>query len=88
VANRVAEYFQPIPAAPLLVADTADLPAIAGAILYWESIRDRSFKMGHYSLGRMAAGLADRHREAWARLEAEADWSCTNCGGPVAPAGN
>jgi hypothetical protein len=86
VANRVIEYFRLIPPAPELVADPGDLPAIAGAILYWESIRDRAFKMGHYSLGRMASGVADRHRGAWARLQATADWSCSNCGAPIAPA--
>jgi hypothetical protein len=85
VVNRVLEYFRPIAPAPVLVANPADLPAIAGAILYWESIRDRAYTMGHYSLGRMADGLAVGHRGAWARLRAEADWFCSNCGGPIAP---
>jgi hypothetical protein len=85
VFNRVTEYFRPIPPAPELVADPGDLPAIAGAILYWDSIRDRAFTTGHQALGRLAAGLADGHREAWARLQASADWSCSNCGGPIAP---
>jgi hypothetical protein len=84
VANRVIEYFRPIPPAPELVADPGDLAAIAGGILYWESIRDRAFKMGHYSLGKMASGLAAGHRGAWARLQAGADWCCPNCGGPIA----
>jgi hypothetical protein len=85
VVNRLLEYFRPIAPAPEMVADPGDLPAIAGAIVYWESIRDRAYKMGQYPLGRLADGLADSHRAAWTRLEAEADWSCSNCGSPIAP---
>jgi hypothetical protein len=84
VVNRIIDYFRPIPPAPEMVADPGDLRAIGGAILYWESIRDRAFKTGHHALGRLAAGLADGHRTAWARLQAEADWCCSNCGSPIA----
>jgi hypothetical protein len=84
VVNRLIEFFRPTAPALELLADPGDLPAIAGAILYWESIRDRAFKTGLYPLGRLADGLADGHRAAWVRLEAKADWSCSNCGAPIA----
>jgi hypothetical protein len=85
VVNRVIEYFRPIAPAPELVADLRNLPAVGGAILYWESISDRAFKMGLRTLGLMASVLADEHPEAWARLKVEADWCCPSCGAPIAP---
>jgi hypothetical protein len=79
---RALKISRPKPRSPKPIG-MRRFPAVSIGIRFWESARERAIQSGNHSLGRMAVEIAEAHRSAWARFEAEEDCRCPTCGGAI-----